>query len=836
MDAQPQSPPPSLPLEAPSALSQLAKSDVHKLCSGQVITDLCTAVKELLENSIDANATLLIPPESWDTDTFSLLLAEIRLRDYGMTSISVIDDGDGIPPQNFEHLCMKHWTSKLRSFADLDSITTFGFRGEALSSLCAMASVTVTTNSRSVEPGDAGGNLGITLTYNRMGKLLQRKSAARGPGTTVTLTKIFEHWPVRYQELKKNVKREFAKCVAMVEQQCIIHDGIRILLVHHTPKGDKQVILQTPVGGSMLQRIISVLGNPLKSGLEEFELSTDNDKENVREGVNAATNHKFVAKGYISKPIPGAGRANAAKQYIYINSRPCDLPSVKRVVNEIYRSLNPTQYPVLVMNLLIDTKDIDVNVTPNKRSIILKYESALVSWIQESLRVVLLPASSSYTVANSVLTQHMTVMPSSKTATAGGLLVRSNNSNDNDSNRSFGETPAAAKRLRTDGDGEELALPAAKRPTKLAALPSPNCPPLRPISDSESNSANAQGSTRTAVTPSIAAGTGGTGSPRSSSSAWTAAAGHASAAAGPVTTPQPSRRLGLCRNHVSVISANWEKVSEQTARQGPCWPRRGVDTHRIPPSPSLSAANISNMDQAAAAEVLDRNIHKCDFLRMQILGQFNLGFIIVRMSDTDDLYIIDQHASDEKYNFEMLQANAKISSQPLISALSLEMSVTDESIAIENMDLLAKNGFVLKVDETKPPGRRLLLRSQPFIDNILFTSSDLMELIGKLSYHDSYCHRQSQDGAKKEIPRCSRARHVFATRACRKSIMIGDALNTSQMTRVVRNLSTLDHPWNCPHGRPTMRHLYQLPEKARTKANGGRRPLTARYTSFMSSL
>ncbi|KAJ2705581.1 ATP-binding mismatch repair protein, partial [Coemansia spiralis] len=127
------------------------------------------------------------------------------------------------------------------------------------------------------------------------------------------------------------------------------------------------------------------------------------------------------------------------------------------------------------------------------------------------------------------------------------------------------------------------------------------------------------------------------------------------------------------------------------------------------------------------------------------------------------------------------------------------LSVVDESIAIEHCEILERNGFHIRIDEAAEPGRRIALLTQPFIDQTLFTQQDLLELIGRLA------------AGPEIMPRCERARRMFASRACRKSIMIGDALSLAQMRTVVHHLSELDHPWNCPHGRPTMRHLYRIP-------------------------
>ena len=108
---------------APSPVVQpIDKRTIHQICSGQVILSIATAMKELVENSLDAGATNI----------------DIKLKNHGAEILEVNDNGAGVEPHNFEALTLKHHTSKLKDFSDLASVETFGFRGEALSSLCAL--------------------------------------------------------------------------------------------------------------------------------------------------------------------------------------------------------------------------------------------------------------------------------------------------------------------------------------------------------------------------------------------------------------------------------------------------------------------------------------------------------------------------------------------------------------------------------------------------------------------------------------------------------------------------------------------------------------------------
>jgi len=207
---------------------------------------------------------------------------------------------------------------------------------------------------------------------------------------------------------------------------------------------------------------------------------------------------------------------------------------------------------------------------------------------------------------------------------------------------------------------------------------------------------------------------------------------------------------------------------------------------------------------------------------MEVVGQFNLGFIVARRQKSmahsgdngadgggreanepimDDLFIIDQHAADEKYNFETLQQTTKIESQKLFRPQPLELTAADELLATENIDVLRQNGFEIEIDENAAPGQgsKLKLVAQPTSKNTVFDMKDLEELLHLM-----------QDQPTGHMVRCSKARAMFAMRACRKSVMVGMPLARQQMTSVVRHMGTMDQPWHCPHGRPTMRHLFDM--------------------------
>lgn len=207
-------------------------------------------------------------------------------------------------------------------------------------------------------------------------------------------------------------------------------------------------------------------------------------------------------------------------------------------------------------------------------------------------------------------------------------------------------------------------------------------------------------------------------------------------------------------------------------------------------------AKINPGENQSAEEELKKEISKDMFKQMEIIGQFNLGFIIAKLNS--DIFIIDQHATDEKYNFEMLQQDTVLQGQKLIVPQKLHLTAVSENVLIENIEIFRKNGFEFLVDEDAQVMERVKLVSLPTSKNWTFGPADIEELIFMLSDSPGVMCRPS------------RVRQMFASRACRKSVMIGTALSVSEMKKLLVHMGEIEHPWNCPHGRPTMRHLANL--------------------------
>lgn len=229
---------------------------------------------------------------------------------------------------------------------------------------------------------------------------------------------------------------------------------------------------------------------------------------------------------------------------------------------------------------------------------------------------------------------------------------------------------------------------------------------------------------------------------------------------------------------------------------------------------------------------------KEDFLTMNVIGQFNMGFILAQCKKKN-LWILDQHACDEKYNFEKLIATTKFHEQKLIAPLPMELSPSEEDCILENMSVFEEHGFRFEYNDTKPPRHRLSLTALPYSGSggdgrkaVQFGKEDVGALCSLLgadgessssgfvsgsgtgadgsgsSGNNAVRRYAGRNGGT--IIRLPKVVAMFASRSCRGSVMIGDALSHNQMTKIIQRLHGVDQPWDCPHGRPTLRHVKNI--------------------------
>lgn len=897
-------------------IKAINKGVVHKICAGQVILDLSSAVKELVENSLDAGATSV----------------EIALKDYGEEWFKVMDNGCGISPSNFKVLALKHHTSKLADFPDLQSLTTFGFRGEALSSLCALANLTVETRTKNE-------SVATHLTFDHSGLLVAEKKTARKVGTTVTVKRLFSNLPVRSKEFSRNIRKEYGKLISLLNAYALIAKGVRLVCTNMSGKNARSVVLKTQGSGSLKDNIITLFGMNTFTCLELLSISMS---ENCK------------VEGFVSKSGHGSGRNLGDRQFFYVNGRPVDMPKVGKLVNELYRSANSRQYPIAILNFVVPCMAYDVNVTPDKRKIFFSDEGTILKSLRGALGTIYSADHVTYSVKNlgapdkeddSFSSPVGLQLSSPRKAQPRGVCDEKSAAEDimiidsigtvnqhsssvevlrNNSEKSLGKdfslklhsikktysySVGQANKFTRSFDNDKLCKAAEediavnsnlsnrsspiqslltqyvtlqKRKHEKLSTPLSEVPILRDESahhssenhDSELHVAAAN-STANFRSVQVSSGLHENEPPKHLKTDRDFGQASASRLNDEDTCLEVlTEDMGLQEERMVPIEVaissgsrrrNSENRIEDLSFEAPALQDTPIPPSDLKTSSTLQfnikdlmkkrqkklsifqsssnacgrtitkgcyAAATLELSQAdneewkaralvAATTELERLFRKKDFSRMKVIGQFNLGFIIGKLDQ--NLFIVDQHAADEKYNFERLSQSTIMNQQPLLRPIRLELSPEEEIIASMHMDIIRKNGFALEEDPQAPSGHHYKLKAVPFSKNITFGVEDVKELISTLLDGQGECSLMGtykMDTTDSVCP--SRVRAMLASRACRSSIMIGDALGRNEMHKILEHLAELKSPWNCPHGRPTMRHLVDLSlihEKANPDGN-----------------
>lgn len=346
-----------------ATIKAIEAQSIHQIQSGQVIVDLCSVVKELVENALDAGATSI----------------EVRFKNYGLDSIEVQDNGSGISPANYESVALKHHTSKLSAYDDLSTLQTFGFRGEALSSLCALSTFYMTTAQADEAPK------GKRLDFEVSGKLKSAIVVACQKGTIATVEGLFDSLPVRRKELSKNIKREYGKVVGLLHAYACVCTGVRFAVKNTMSKGKSTTVFATKANATTRENVANVYGAKTLQALVALDLSLDFQADPSQISRSHAHTTYIKVNGHISKPVWGEGRQTPDRQMFFVNGRPCGLPQVAKAMNEVYKSFNVSQSPFIFADFQMDTNAYDVNVSPDKRTILLHNATDLIEKLKEKL-------------------------------------------------------------------------------------------------------------------------------------------------------------------------------------------------------------------------------------------------------------------------------------------------------------------------------------------------------------------------------------------------------------------------------------------------------------------
>jgi DNA mismatch repair protein MutL len=292
---------------------------VNKIAAGEVVERPASAVKELVENALDAEARRVT----------------VDLRDGGAALIRVADDGIGMADDELPLALERHATSKLARDEDLDAIVTLGFRGEALPAICAISRFTIASRTRAAAEGLRVVGEGGTLT--------QQLGVPCEPGTSIEVRDLFFNTPARLKFMK-SAQAELAQSLRAITQLALAHPD-----VHLTVTSNGKSVMALPPSGDLRDRLGALWGWETAGRL----LAVDRREHGV-------TVHGFASP-------PDLSRGTRDDIVLTVNGRPVRDPALNQAVLQAYRPLLPRdRFPLVVLSIALPAADVDVNVHPTK--------------------------------------------------------------------------------------------------------------------------------------------------------------------------------------------------------------------------------------------------------------------------------------------------------------------------------------------------------------------------------------------------------------------------------------------------------------------------------------
>lgn len=652
----------------------LDQDTINQIAAGEVIERPASVVKELLENAIDAKATAVT----------------VEIRDGGLSVIRITDNGCGIEPEQIPTAFLSHATSKIRDASDLVTIASLGFRGEALSSIAAVAKVELITRT----PGSISGS-----RYRiEGGKEVGLEEVGAPEGTTFLVRDLFFNTPARRKFLKTPAT-EASHVAGLVEKIALSHPEISFRFIQNN-----QTKLFTSGNGNLKDIIYAVYGREIAQNLVPVAGGAD----------------PITVGGFIGKPV--IARSNRSFEVYFINGRYIRNGLIGKAVEDAYKPyMMQHKYPFTMLSFTVDPSFIDVNVHPSKLELRFRNDETVYRTVYHTISVLL----------------------------SGQELI-----------------PEVDLEKESDRKAQEPAPDRAGAPAGLRAVrfrdafpaPAAPIPAVKPAGQEHMPAETAVNAVPAAASEEVTA--------PADTTAETTVPENAAPADIPKETAMPTAasEAPALRPVPSPASVTPSRISEQ---------RLPYVTDKKPEQMTMFTEKLLTPEA--------RKHHR-------IIGQLFSTYWLVEFGE--NLYIIDQHAAHEKVLYEWTikslrdrSYTSQMLNPPAVVTLTGEEQLMLQKYGEEFRHL----GF-----EAEPfGGNDFALRAVP--DNLF--SVDKGELF--LEILDSLT-------AESGIVTGETLNHRIATMSCKAAVKGNNRLSLKEAEELIDELLTLDNPYACPHGRPTI--------------------------------
>ena len=729
---------------------------VRQIAAGEVVERPASVVKELVENSLDAGADRI----------------SVAVEAGGTGGIRVRDDGVGMDRTAAERAVEEHTTSKIDSIDDLEAgVGTLGFRGEALHTIGAVSRLTIRTKPR-------GGAEGTELRVEG-GEVTEVGPAGCPEGTVVAVEDLFYNTPARRKFLKTTAT-EFDHVNTVVTHYALANPDVAISLEH-----DDREVFATEGRGDRRSAVLSVYGRTVAEAMIRVDHDPDADAADAPPVASVS--------GLVSHPET----TRSTREYLstFVNGRYVAAGVLREAVLDAYGGqLASDRYPFAVLFVDLPANSVDVNVHPRKMEVRFDDEAGVREAVTAAVREALLKEGLIRSTAprGRSAPDETEISPESPESTVRGGAGHGDHDGptSGDERSARGDAPVDA-----DSDVEPDADVAADRTDPTATDDGGASAPRTEPSDPDAGSTREADGTNDPADggdgDSDSSGAGARTVDPESDDAWTVSPGGSASGSDPGgdghRSPETEGALGgRSRPHATESGSNVD-AGLDADRDADAPP--GHDRSRD--APTGVAGPTVQRDLTGDAATLDPDFESLPSMR--VLGQLHDTYVV---AETDSgLLLIDQHAADERVNYERLRAelDGDVATQALAEPVDVELTAREAALFDEYRDALAELGFRTE----RADDRTVAVRSVPAVFASALSPELLRDVLAAF-----VSEGDGGEGGASAV--ASVADELLADLACYPSVTGNTPLTEGSVVALLEALDGCENPYACPHGRPVV--------------------------------
>ncbi|WP_096592674.1 DNA mismatch repair endonuclease MutL [Halorubrum ezzemoulense] len=760
----------------PPDIERLDERTVQRIAAGEVVERPASVVKELVENSLDAGASRVA----------------VSVEAGGTEGIRVRDDGVGIPEDQLEAAVAEHATSKIGDIEDLDrGVATLGFRGEALYTVGAVSRLTVRSR-----PPEAEAGAEITVAGGDVG---EARPAGCPAGTTVEVDDLFYNTPAREKFLKRTAT-EFDHVNTVVTGYALANPDVAVSLEH-----DGRETFATEGNGDLRSAVLAVYGREVAESMIDVEWTP----EGTDAGDDSADAPVRRVTGLVSHPET----TRSTRDYLstYVNGRYVTASTLREATLEAYGGqLAPDRYPFAVLFVEVPAGDVDVNVHPRKLEVRFDEEPAVREAVEAAVEGALLDHGLIRSTAprgQSAPDETAVAPETPDTEAVGGAdtdheraaregresAAVSDSGTPGDPGTSANtEDPGRTPDSVTDADpgqgDDDPATPTELDPSDDAARAVDDLgegertraePTAEPAGEPRDGDANHNASGDDRPSPQSRQSDGAECEPSRGEAATSD-----ETAVGDQTKVGDETTVGDGTTVGDETTAGDETANGSGAAGGDRGGARADAARSVPRTRARTRQRTLDGEATEAEREFD------SLPPLRVLGQLHETYVVAEAPD--GLVLIDQHAADERVNYERLKATVAdgAEAQALAEPVRVGLTAREAALFEEFVDELTEIGFrAERADE-----REVAVTAVPAVFDAALDPDLLRDALSALV----------DDAAEGDEPVVDAVDELLADLACYPSVTGNTSLTEGRVVDLLDRLDACDNPYACPHGRPVV--------------------------------